>query len=300
MAVIEIDHLTKRYGAITAVDDLTFDVAGGTVTGFIGPNGSGKTTTMRLLLGWSRPDAGRATFDGVRYRDLKRPLQQVGALLEPLGFHPGRSGRSHLLWLARAMGLSRGRVDEVLETLEIADAAGRRVKGYSLGMRQRLGLAQALLADPPVLVLDEPANGLDPAGIRWLRRLLRRLADQGRTVLVSSHLLAELAQSIDAAVIIAKGRLVAAGTMAELTAGSERRTRVKTSRREELAQLLQSAGLAVDGSGEALLVDAAPERVAEIAMRAGIPIRELASVHSNLEDVVLELTDDEQSTPSLV
>jgi ABC-2 type transport system ATP-binding protein len=226
MTTITVDRLTKRYGATTAVDDLSFAVPAGSVTGFLGPNGAGKSTTLRTLLGLTRPTAGRATFDGVAYGELANPARTVGAMLEHDPFHPGRSGRDHLRVLATATGIVPGRVDEVLDLVGLAEAAARAprsarqvpVGGYSLGMRRRLGLAAALLGDPAVLVLDEPANGLDPRGIRWLRDLLRDHAGRGATVLVSSHVLSEVALIADQVVVIDRGRLLTAGPVAELTA----------------------------------------------------------------------------------
>ena len=212
-------ELTKRYGGVVAVDGVTFALERGTVTGFLGPNGAGKTTTLRLLLGLAEPTSGEALVFGGRYRELERPLCRVGAVLESTDFHPSRSGRDHLLTLALASGLPLGRVEDVLELVELADAAGRRVRTYSLGMRQRLGLAGALLGDPDLLILDEPANGLDPAGVRWLRSFLQTLAAEGRSVLVSSHLLAEVAQTVDRVLIIDRGRLLADGRLDELTRG---------------------------------------------------------------------------------
>jgi ABC-2 type transport system ATP-binding protein len=214
---ITIDGLTKRYGAATAVDRLTFQVEPGLVTAFLGPNGAGKTTTLRMLLGLVTPTAGRALVDGRRYAELADPRRVVGAVLEATGFHPGRRGRDHLRILAEAGGIARARVEEVLERVGLAEAAGRRVGGYSLGMRQRLGLAAALLGDPGVLILDEPANGLDPAGMAELRELLRELAAEGRTVLMSSHVLSEVAQTVDRVVVIADGTLRWSGPLAELT-----------------------------------------------------------------------------------
>jgi ABC-2 type transport system ATP-binding protein len=215
--VIAVESVTKRYGEIVAVDDLTFSVEPGTITGFLGPNGAGKTTTLRLLLGLVEPTAGEALVFGCRYRELTDPARRVGAVLESNDFHPGRSGRDHLRTLGLAAELPASRVEEVLALVEIEAVADRRAKTYSLGMRQRLGLAGALLGDPEVLVLDEPANGLDPAGVHWLRRFLRRFAEQGGTVLVSSHMLAEAAQTVDQVVIIDRGRLVATGHLGELT-----------------------------------------------------------------------------------
>ena len=211
MTDISVRGLTKRFGAVTAVRDLTFDVGPGAVTGFLGPNGAGKTTTLRMLLGLVRPTAGTATIGGRRYADLAHPRRVVGAVLEATGFHPGRTGRDHLRILARRTGVPDRRVGEVLDEVVLTGEAGRRVGGYSLGQRQRLGLAAALLGDPEVLVLDEPANGLDPAGVAWLRKLLRGRAAEGRTVLVSSHVLAEVAQTVDRVVIVSGGALRYAG-----------------------------------------------------------------------------------------
>lgn len=214
---ITMDGLTKRYGAVTAVDRLSFEVEPGVVTGFLGPNGAGKTTTLRMLLGLVTPTAGRALIDGRHYAELNEPRRVVGAVLEATGFHPGRRGRDHLRILAEVSGIPRSRVEEVLDRVGLADAADRRVGGYSLGMRQRLGLASALLGDPRVLVLDEPANGLDPAGSAQLRDLLRSLAGEGRTVLMSSHVLSEVEQTVDRVVIVAGGALRYAGPLDELT-----------------------------------------------------------------------------------
>jgi len=217
--VITASSLTKRYGDLVAVEDLTFSLEAGTITGFLGPNGAGKTTTLRLLLGLAEPTSGKALVFGHRYRELEHPARRVGAVLESNDFHPSRSGRDHLRALALAAELPASRVEEVLELVELDRAAGRRVKTYSLGMRQRLGLAAALLGDPELLVLDEPANGLDPAGVHWLRTFLRGHAEHGRTVLVSSHLLAEVAQTVDRVLIIDRGRLVASARLDEMAAG---------------------------------------------------------------------------------
>jgi ABC-2 type transport system ATP-binding protein len=213
VARIVVDHLSKHYGAVRAVDDLSFTLQPGSITGFVGANGAGKSTTLRMLLGLTRPSSGTATIDGRAYADLKNPARAVGALTDPDVFHPRRRGRDALRVLAAAGGIADSRVEEVLELVALTDAAGRRVGGYSMGMRQRLGLAAALLGDPPTVVLDEPANGLDPMGVRWLRTLLRDLADEGRTVLVSSHQLAELAQTVEDVILIDGGRLVATGSM---------------------------------------------------------------------------------------
>jgi ABC-2 type transport system ATP-binding protein len=218
MAIIRLQGLVKRYGPVTAVDDLSFDVQPGTLTGFLGRNGAGKTTTLRMLLGLVTPDAGTATVNGHPYRELPEPLHQVGAVLEASSFHPGRTARAHLRIQALAAEADESRIEDVLDLVGLADAADRRVGGYSLGMRQRLGLASALLPDPEVLILDEPANGLDPEGVRWLRGLLHEFAAEGGTVLVSSHMLAEVAHTIDSVVIIDRGHLVAQGPVAEFTA----------------------------------------------------------------------------------
>ena len=220
MPAITVSHVSKSFGRVRAVDDLSFSVRAGAVTGFLGPNGAGKTTTLRMLLGLVRPDSGAATFGSTRYADLPQPMSAVGAVLEATAFHPGRTARIHLAVLCTAAGLPMSRVDQVLAQVDLSAAAHRRVGGFSLGMRQRLAIASALIGDPPVLILDEPANGLDPAGMRWLRTLLRRTADEGRAVLVSSHQLAEMDQVADDVVIIAGGRLVTAGATAAITEGS--------------------------------------------------------------------------------
>jgi ABC-2 type transport system ATP-binding protein len=214
--VLAVTSLSKRYGGVLALDGLTFSLRAGTITGFLGPNGAGKTTTLRLLLGLARPTAGEALVFGQRYEELENPVRRVGAVLESDDFHPGRSGRDHLRAIALAARIDRGRVDEVLELVELEAVAPRRVQTYSLGMRQRLGLAGALLGDPELLILDEPANGLDPEGVHWLRGFLRRFAEQGRTVLVSSHVLAEVAQSVDQVLIIDRGRLVTTARLDQL------------------------------------------------------------------------------------
>jgi ABC-2 type transport system ATP-binding protein len=265
----------------------------GTITGFLGPNGAGKSTTLRSILGLVHPDAGRTVVLGVPYRDLDRPLHRVGAVLEASEVHPGRSGRNHLRVLAAAAGLPRSRVEEVLALVELSASAKRRVKGYSLGMRQRLGLAAALLGDPEVLVLDEPANGLDPAGIRWLRDLLRSLAAEGRTILVSSHVLAEVGQTVDRVVIIHRGRLIQQASIAEVLAGAQGATRVRTPDLARLRQLLVAEQATVSESDGVLLVEAPPERVGEIAAANGVVLHELSVERATLEEVFLELTGGE-------
>jgi ABC-2 type transport system ATP-binding protein len=292
MAVITIEGLTKRFGQVVAVDDLSFQVDQGTVVGFLGPNGAGKTTTLRMLLGLVTPTAGSARIDGKPYRELADPVHHVGAVLEASSFHPGRSARNHLRVVATAAGLPLARADEVLEQVGLAGAARRRVGGFSLGMRQRLGLATALLGDPQVLILDEPANGLDPEGVHWLRGLLRHLADQGRTVLVSSHLLAEVAQTVDQVVIIARGRLVTQSTLAALTARTDQLVRVRTPQAEALRPLLAAQGIHADPDGTDQLVAAGTttEAVGQAAAAGGIVIYEMRAERSNLEDVFLQLT----------
>jgi ABC-2 type transport system ATP-binding protein len=292
MAAITVQGLTKRFGDVLAVDQLDFTVDEGIVAGFLGPNGAGKTTTLRMLLGLVAPDAGAATIGGRPYRDLPDPIRRVGAVLEAGGFHPGRPARDHLRVLATAAGLAPGRVEEVLSQTGLAGAARRRVGGFSLGMRQRLGLAAALLGDPEVLILDEPANGLDPEGVHWLRGLVRGLADQGRTVLVSSHLLAEVAQTVDQVVIIDRGRLVAQSTLAALTAGADRTVRVRTPDPERLRDLLVARGatVAADGPDRLVVGGVTTEQVGQAAAAGGVVLHEMRFERSNLEDIFLELT----------
>jgi ABC-2 type transport system ATP-binding protein len=292
--LIEVEGLSKRFGKTQAVAGLSFRVEPGRITGFLGPNGAGKSTTLRSILGLVHPDAGRATVLGVPYRQLDRPFHRVGAVLEASEVHPGRSGRNHLRVLAEAAGLPRSRVEEVLALVELSGSAKRRVKGYSLGMRQRLGLAAAVLGDPEVLVLDEPANGLDPAGIRWLRDFLRSLAAEGRTILVSSHVLSEVAQTADRVVIIHRGRLIKQASVAEVLAGAEGATRVRTPDTQRLGELLAAAGASVTEVGEGVLaVDLTPERVGELAAANGIVLHELTVEQATLEEVFLELTGGE-------
>ena len=287
---IDVVGLTKRFGAVTALDDLTFSVRPGVVTGFLGPNGAGKTTTLRCLLGLVAPTSGSATVDGRRYRDLDRPLATVGAALEAADFHPGRTARAHLQVIALASGVPRDRVDQLLGLVGLEEFADRRVGGYSLGMRQRLGLAQALLGDPPVLILDEPANGLDPAGIAWLRQFLRSLAQEGRTVLVSSHVLSEVEQTVDDIVVIARGRLVRQGTLASLDAGPAA-VLLRTPTPALLADAL--APYAVTTVGERLRVEGCTtDEVGHLAHVHGVELHELAAEASDLEKVFLELTRD--------
>jgi ABC-2 type transport system ATP-binding protein len=297
MAVITIEGLTKRYGDVVAVDGLSFEVDQGTVTGFLGPNGAGKTTTLRMLLGLVTPTAGTARIQGRPYRELAAPLRHVGAVLESSSFHPGRTARNHLRVVSIAAGLPRARADEVLAKVDLDQAADRRVGGFSLGMRQRLALATALLGDPEVVVLDEPANGLDPEGIHWLRGFLRHLADQGRTVLVSSHVLAEVAQTVDQVVIIAHGRLVAQSTLAALNARTEQVVRVRTPHAEALRPLLVAKGMRADLAGpDQVVAVGTTEAVGKAAAAAGIVIYEMGTERSNLEEVFLELTGPQGGT----
>jgi ABC-2 type transport system ATP-binding protein len=293
--VIEVDHLTKRFRKTVAVDDLSFKVREGAITGFLGPNGAGKTTTLRIILGLLRPTAGRATVRGRLYRELADPPRQVGAVLEASSFHPGRSGRNHLRVVAAAAGIERVRVDEVLALVQLTEDGGRRVGGYSLGMRQRLSLAAALLGDPNVLVLDEPANGLDPQGIRWLRELLRSLADEGRTILISSHVLAEIEQIADEVVIIHRGRFVEHATTAELAARIAGGIRVRSPQPDRLRALLGEAGLEVTSTERDLILvgGGTTERIGELAAANGIVLHELAAEKSTLEEAFLELTAHE-------
>jgi ABC-2 type transport system ATP-binding protein len=289
--VIEVRNLTKHFGSTLAVDDLSFTAQPGAITGFLGPNGAGKSTTLRAILGLVLPDRGETTVLGARYADLHDPVRRVGALLETFDAHPGRSGRNHLRILAVAGGIPTSRVAEVLDLVELTGAARRRAKGYSLGMRQRLGLAAALLGDPEVLVLDEPANGLDPQGIRWLRDFLRSLAGEGRTILVSSHVLAEVAQTVDRVVIIHRGRLIREATMLEVEAMAAGATRVRSPDAERLAGLLGAAGFTTRSLGNgALAVDGAPARIGELAAANGVVLHELTAERATLEEVFLSLT----------
>ena len=288
--MIEVENLSKRFGSTQAVQDLSFSAKSGLVTGFLGPNGAGKSTTLRAVLGLVRQDAGTATVLGRPYKDLDLPIQRVGAVLEASAVHPGRSGRNHLRVLATAAGLPRSRVEEVLAIVELSGAAKRRTGGYSLGMRQRLGLAAALLGDPEVLVLDEPANGLDPQGIRWLRDFLRSLAAEGRTILISSHVLAEVAQTVDDVVIIAHGKLVVQAPMEEVLARSAGGTRVRSPEADRLATLLSGEVRRLDDGS--LIVQAPPEQVGEVAAANGVVLHELTTERATLEEVFLELTGD--------
>jgi ABC-2 type transport system ATP-binding protein len=290
--LIEVEHLTKRFRSTLAVDDLSFRVREGAITGFLGPNGAGKTTTLRVVLGLVRPSSGSARVMGRLYRELDSPSRQVGAVLEAASFHPGRSGRNHLRVLATASGLPRSRVEEVLEVVGLSADAARRVGGYSLGMRQRLSLAAALLGDPRVLVLDEPANGLDPQGIRWLRELLRSLAGEGRTILVSSHVLAEIEQIADEVVIIHRGKFVEHATTAELGARAAGGIRVRSPQADRLRGVLEQAGIKVSAAdGDLLAVaETTTAKVGDLAAANGIVLHELVAETTSLEQAFLELT----------
>jgi ABC-2 type transport system ATP-binding protein len=288
---IDVAGLTKSFGPVRAVEDLSFTVEPGLVTGFLGPNGAGKTTTLRMLLGLVRPTAGTATFGGTAYRDLAHPLSTVGTALEASSFHPGRSARNHLRVYALAAGIPRARVDEVLTQVGIAEFADRRVGGYSLGMRQRLGLAFALLGDPGVLVLDEPVNGLDPEGIKWIRSFLRRLAGEGRTVLVSSHLLSEVQQSVDRVVIISHGALVYEGGLAGLE--SAQRVLADAPDRPALESALLAAGATIEPVPGGLAVTGlSPERVGAVAQAAGVALSLLAAEQTGIEKAFLDLVGE--------
>jgi ABC-2 type transport system ATP-binding protein len=296
-AVVEVDHLTKTFGAVRAVDDLTFTARPGRVTGFLGPNGAGKTTTLRILLGLVRATSGRATVGGRTYSELARPMRTVGAALEAASFHPGRSALDHLRVYAPQVGVDDARCREVLGLVGLDTVADRRVGGFSLGMRQRLGLATTLLGDPGVLVLDEPANGLDPEGIAWLRALLRHLAGEGRTVLVSSHVLSEVQQTVDDVVIIARGTLVHQSSLAELAALSEPSVRVVSPDAAGLSELISSAGWTdrVTSNGSAGVVVLRRVSAAEIGARAfsaGLEIHELTPREVGLEDTFLRLVGE--------
>ena len=291
--MIEVEGLTKRFGSTLAVDDLSFTVEPGSITGFLGPNGAGKSTTMRAMLGLVHPTTGRTSVLGVRYSELTEPVRRVGVLLETFDAHPGRSGRNHLRVLAVAGGIPRSRADEVLSLVDLGAAGRRRVKGYSLGMRQRLGLAAALLGDPEVLVLDEPANGLDPQGIRWLRDFLRSLAGEGRTILISSHVLSEVAQTVDDVVIIHRGKLIRHAAMSEVEAMAAGSTTVRSPTADRFRSLLAEAGVETTSIADGrLAVVAPPERVGELAAANGIVLHELTVERASLEEVFLELTGD--------
>jgi len=296
MAAISVRGLTKRFGGVTAVNDLSFDVESGTITGFLGPNGAGKTTTLRMILGLVHPTGGSALVDGAPYVQLDRPAFTVGAALEATGFHPGRTARNHLRILAHPNQIPTHRVDEVLEEVDLASAARRRVGEFSLGMRQRLMLAGALLGDPGILILDEPTNGLDPAGVHWLREFLSARVDRGGTVLVSSHLLAELAISAAAVVIIKEGRLVTQGTIGDLVGHTGSWVRVRTPQASKLRSMLTSRGISAElsAAGEVVARDVSTQQVGEAVAAAGLVVYEMTAEQRSLEDTFLELTAAER------
>ena len=304
MTAIEICNLTKRFASVLAVDNLTFNVSPGTVTGFLGPNGAGKTTTLRMLLGLIEPTQGTTTFGGQPYIELADPVRHVGAVLEASSFYPGRSARNHLRVQAATSGIDAARIDAVLELVGLTNAADRRVGGFSLGMNQRLGLANALLGDPEVLILDEPANGLDPEGVHWLRELIRGFADEGRTVLVSSHLLAEVAQTVDSVVILDRGHMITQAPLDQLTqtSGAQPVIRIRTPEVEKLRAVVAGDGAQAQATGpDTLEVTAStPERIGTLAARCSIPIFESVTQDADLETIFLELTGtgpDTKDTP---
>ncbi|MFF9642496.1 ABC transporter ATP-binding protein [Kitasatospora aureofaciens] len=299
--MIEIERLTKRYGATTAVDQMTFTVRPGAVTGFLGPNGAGKSTTLRMILGLNTPTEGSVTVDGVPFAGRPRGLRHVGALLDAGDVHGGRSARAHLSALARSNRIPLGRVDEVLAEVGLGKAAGRRIGGYSLGMKQRLGIAGALLGDPPVLLFDEPLNGLDPEGVLWVRGLFRRLADEGRTVFVSSHMMAEMEHTADRLVVIGRGRLIADESLAEFSArNAESGVAVRTPQLSLLADALRAEGAEV-GQVEphfAMVAGMPAERIGELARRHGVVLHELVTRTSSLESAFMSLTADSVEYPA--
>ncbi|MEU2830632.1 ATP-binding cassette domain-containing protein [Streptomyces lavendulae] len=302
--MIEVNELTKRYGARTAVDRLSFTVRPGRVTGFLGPNGAGKTTTLRMLLGLDRPTSGSATVSGVPFRDHPRGLRHAGALLDAGQVHGGRSATAHLSALARSNGIPARRVDEVLQEVGLTGAAARRAGGFSLGMKQRLGIATALLGDPPVLMFDEPVNGMDPEGVLWMRGLFRRLAAEGRTVFLSSHLMSEMQNTADDLVVIGRGRLIAAESVREFAARSTRPgIVVGTSRAAELAALLAGAGASVEPQDQAdtrrlVVTGLAADRIGALALAHGIVLDELTPRTASLEEAFMELTADSVEYPT--
>jgi ABC-2 type transport system ATP-binding protein len=291
--MIEAEGLTKRYGDTLAVDNLSFTVAPGRITGFLGPNGAGKTTTMRLILGLDRPTAGRVTVNGKPFDHASQPMRQVGALLDAKAMHGGRSAYSHLLCLAQSNNLPRRRVEEVLGLVGLTGVAGKRAKGFSLGMGQRLGIAAALLGDPQILMFDEPVNGLDPEGILWIRNLMKALAAEGRTVFVSSHLMSEMENTADHLLVIGRGKLIADCTVAEfITANSQQTVRVRTPQPDELTMLVTAAGATVreDSDGSMTISGLDPSQVGDLAYDNAVRLHELAPVHASLEQAFMELT----------
>lgn len=293
--MIEARNLTKRYGATVAVDDLSFQVKPGIVTGFLGPNGAGKTTTMRMILGLDRPNGGQVTIDGRRYRELPVPLGEIGALLDAKAFHGGRTAYNHLLCLAQSNGIPRQRVDEVLAIVGLETAAKRRAGGFSMGMGQRLGIAAALLGNPRILMFDEPVNGLDPEGIAWVRRLMRDLAAEGRTVFVSSHLMSEMALTADHVIVIGRGRLIRDESMVDfINSSSKTSVLVRSPKADLLAQMLgaEGASFTTDNTGGLVVTGLEASRIGELAASVGIVLHELAPQRASLEDAFMELTQE--------
>ncbi|GLW31193.1 ABC transporter ATP-binding protein [Actinoplanes regularis] len=292
--MILVNGIRKRFGAAVALDGMTFEVRPGQVTGFVGPNGAGKSTTMRVILGLDRPDAGQALVEGKPYRELADPMRHLGSLLDAGALQPSRTARNHLLWLAHSQGLGARRVDEVLEQTGLGGVARRRAGGFSLGMRQRLGIAAALLGDPPALMLDEPFNGMDPEGIIWMRGFLRSLAGQGRAVLVSSHLMGELQGTADHVIVVGRGRVIADASVAELlSSASSGRITVRTESPEAPGILAAAGATAVPTGDGGLSITGLPaERIAEVLHRHGVTFSELAAHRATLEDAYLELTRD--------
>jgi ABC-2 type transport system ATP-binding protein len=301
VAVIELRDLTKRFGDLVAVDDLSFEVDSGQVVGFLGPNGAGKTTSLRMLLGLATPTEGSATINGRPYQELDEPLHVVGAVLDASDAHPGRSARNHLRIQAMLGEVKQSRIDEVLDLVDLTSAADRRVGEFSLGMRQRLGLATALLTEPEILILDEPANGLDPEGVHWLRQLLRDLAAEGRTVLVSSHVLAEVAHTVDSVVILDRGRLVTHSTLDELTGGVGLVVRVRTPKADELRLALERDGAKVQtvGADRLEISGSSPEQIGKVAAERLIPIFGSETESTDLEDIFLKLTNHTDNAKAL-
>ena len=291
--MIEVANLTKRYGAKTAVDGLTFTVRPGTVTGFLGPNGAGKSTTMRMLVGLDTPTSGTAKVNGKRYAEHSAPLQEIGVLLEARAVHPGRSARDHLLAIGTTHGITAKRVDDVLELVGLTDVARRRVGNFSLGMGQRLGIAVALLGDPHTVMLDEPVNGLDPDGIKWIRQLLKGLAAEGRTVFISSHLMSEMALTAEHLIVVGRGKLIADVSVAALIESATRGVHVRTPRASDLVRLLNGDGVKITSLGGGVLdvIGRTTEDIADRALAAGIPLYELTPQRASLEEAYMELTE---------
>lgn len=292
--MIEANGLTKRYGKTLAVNDLSFTARAGQVTGFLGPNGAGKSTTMRMILGLDNPTAGTATINGQHYQDLKHPLRTVGALLDAKWVHPNRSARAHLTWMAKANGIPKARVDEVIDIVGLSSVAGKRTGGFSLGMSQRLGIAGALLGDPEVLLFDEPVNGLDPEGIHWIRKFMHRLAEEGRTVFVSSHLLSEMALTATELVVIGKGQLISQASTEDFVArASENNVKVRSPQLTELLPLLREAGAALtEEKGSLLVTGFDSDGIGELAARHRIVLHELSPQRGSLEQAFMRLTGD--------